>query len=72
MLIFLLITVFFIATIVVSSLGFLYPDIFSEDKTILAIELVAGLLLGGGVLGYPVWRLSKRARLVCRTDAHYE
>lgn len=65
LLLLLLITVFFIAAIVVSVLGFLQPDI-------LAIEFVAGLLLGGGVLGYSVWRLSKRARLVCRTDAHYK
>jgi len=72
LLLLLLITAFFIAAVVVSLLGLLQPDIFSEDNTLLAIEFVAGLLLGGGVLGCSVRRLSKRARLVCRTGEHYE
>ncbi|HHW41722.1 MAG TPA: hypothetical protein GXX19_11370 [Syntrophomonadaceae bacterium] len=72
LLLLLLVAAFFLAAVVVFLTGFLQPDILSEGNVLLAIEFVAGLLLGGGVLGYSVRRLWKRVHVMCRAEARGE
>lgn len=65
----LLAAAFFLAGVIVSLVEVLWPGLLSDDDALLVITFLAGLLLGGGVLGYSVRRLNKRARLACRTEA---
>lgn len=61
----LLAAAFFLAAVVVSLAEALWPGILSDDDALLVITFSAGLLLGGGVLGYSVRRLRKRVATRC-------